>query len=46
LFTVGVLAGLTKEFIKGFETGAMLREDTSALKDYNCPRAVVDNDAW
>jgi hypothetical protein len=42
LFNVS-LAKLTQEFIQGFETGILLREDARALRDYSCPRPELEN---
>lgn len=35
---------LTQDFIKGFETGIMLRTDSHALRDYSCPRPESSDD--
>ncbi len=35
---------LTEDFLAGFETGVVVRNDDRAFKDYNCPRPQA-NDA-
>jgi hypothetical protein len=42
LFNVSI-AKMTQEFIQGFETGILLREDSRAMRDYSCPRPEIEN---
>ena len=39
-------AKLKQEFIRGFETGILLREDSRAFKDYSCPRPELEEDSF